>query len=49
MEQENKHRPFGVTILQYYIIAGIAFLANGVTAALIQLHFYRLLIQVRHY
>ncbi|MGC2428917.1 MAG: hypothetical protein WA421_17925, partial [Nitrososphaeraceae archaeon] len=36
MQQENKHRPFGVTILAILtIIAGIAFLANGVTAATI--------------
>jgi uncharacterized membrane protein HdeD (DUF308 family) len=33
MQQENKHRPFGVTILAILaIIGGIAFLANGVTA-----------------
>ena len=36
MQQENKHRPFGVTILAILtIIAGIAFLANGVTEATI--------------
>ena len=34
MQQENKHRPFGVTILAILtIIAGIAFLANGVTGS----------------
>jgi len=34
MQQENKHRPFGVTILAVLtIIGGIAFLANGITAA----------------
>lgn len=36
MQQENKHRPFGVTILAILtIIGGIAFLANGVTAVTI--------------
>ena len=34
MEQQQKHRPLGVTIIAVLtIIAGIAFLASGITAA----------------
>ena len=33
MEQQQKHRPLGVTIIAVLtIIAGIAFLASGITA-----------------
>ncbi|HZE78897.1 MAG TPA: hypothetical protein VE089_10160 [Nitrososphaeraceae archaeon] len=36
MEQQQKHRPLGVTIIAVLtIIAGIAFLASGITAATI--------------